>query len=595
MFELNESPIRKNIKSLDNEQLSIFEDSSFSNIDEKHRTNIQVRTILKDIENMLQIMDKNIDKTVKIAVMGEVKAGKSTFINVCTGKQIAYTDVLEATSIVSEISYSKDEYARVYNQDGSVAKEFSFDELLEWTETMLDEMEDFTCFSKIEIGVNNELFKKLILVDTPGLFSITSENHDITNKYIAETDYIMWVLDSSNLGSKTVNDYIDKIKLSGKPIIGIINKVDSEDILLEIKDYVMKEYSNYFEEIFFVSSSNAWEMYQDGIDNWDRITGFDAIIDCIEDLAEGKEHSVSNTIYYQLQRERDTHLICQSIVNARKKIYDNELACFAKINSEIKKGIKEELKAWCTYKLYIDEKKELMSAEGEYFDNLLMKYSDSGYITNLIEDKYNEISNLIHEKWGMVENGLTMNSSEVFIDFNFEKNMDVNTIDSDILEKGATDGLKKGAMLGVAFAGFSAWLGPAAATITFAEVLLPYVIPMAVGGAFIGGMRKSNETVVNAEKNAKKKQELVESLYQDILKTVSVEMNKNRQSLYASTDYYCDRKCKQYKDKITALNFDFSESEYSSFCFELQNYISKLDDAISYYDNNDIPIPPSME
>ena len=152
MFDLNESPIRKNIKSLDNEQLSIFEDSSFSNIDEKHRTNIQVRTILKDIENMLQIMDENIDKTVKIAVMGEVKAGKSTFINVCTGKQIAYTDVLEATSIVSEISYSKDEYARVYNQDGSVAKEFSFDELLEWTETMLDDMEDFTCFSRIEIG-----------------------------------------------------------------------------------------------------------------------------------------------------------------------------------------------------------------------------------------------------------------------------------------------------------------------------------------------------------------------------------------------------------------------------------------------------------
>ena len=77
-FNLNESPIRKNIKKLKDGQLSVFEEGT-----------IQVRTILQDIENMLNVMKSHGDDVVRIAVMGEVKAGKSTFINALVGKEVA--------------------------------------------------------------------------------------------------------------------------------------------------------------------------------------------------------------------------------------------------------------------------------------------------------------------------------------------------------------------------------------------------------------------------------------------------------------------------------------------------------------------------
>lgn len=599
MFDLKESPIRKNILSLEEGQLSIFEDSSLEEVDEVHRPKVQVRTILEDIENMLRILEENKDKTIKIAVMGEVKAGKSTFINVCVGKEVAYTDILEATAIVSEISYAKEEFARVYNQDGSVAKECTFVELLEWTEEMLDEMEDFTRFSKIEIGVDNELLKNLVLVDTPGLFSITSENHDVTNQYIAQTDYIMWVLDSRNLGSKVVNEYIDKIKLSGKPIIGIINKVDSEEVLHEIKDYIIKEYSNCFEEIFFVSSANAWNMYKSGEGNWARKTGFDTILDCIEDLVEDKEYSTNKTKYYQLQRERELHLMLQALIEARKKYYDNELACFAKINTEMKKVIAEELKHWYSHELYMEEKTNLMNATDERFKVLFEQYSDAEYVKKTIDNKYNEMAGFVYKKWGMLDNVLMMTSSDIIIDFSYDKDCDLNVGEaengSDTSTEGAKEGMKAGAMVGMAFAGYSAWLGPAAATITFAEALIPWVLPLAIGGAVVGSWIKSGKVASHIESNAKKKQDLIEDLYQEILKAASKEMHTMGQSLYACTEHYYEERCNRYKEKAGLLKFDFTEPAYKNFYTELKNYISKLDDAIAQCNNGEIPLPPSME
>lgn len=605
MFDLQKSPIRKNITGLKEGQLSIFEDDKLLGIGEKDGESIrkyQARTILKDVENMIGTMEGNKNKKIKIAVMGEVKAGKSTFINTCVEKEIAYTDILEATAVVSEITYSKHEFVRIIDINGSVVKECSFEELLAWTREKLDNMEDFSEYGKIEIGVDNEKLENLILVDTPGLLSITSENHDVTNEYVAQTDYILWVIDSENLGSKEVNDYIDKIKLSGKPLIGIINKVDTEEILLEIKDYIEKEYGNTFEEIFYISAASAWNSYKNKEVDWYRNSGFYEIWDCIEELAVSKDYSNARTQYYQLQRDKEVHLQMKAIVMARKKFYDSELGVFAQINSDLRRIIATELSRWLKEELYMEERRILMEASGEAFKNSLHEYASAEYLTGLIDEKYKEIACFICKRWDYIEKGVMQNSSRVLVDFKYDIDFDfyettnVDGVDEEHVAAWTKEGMKKGALIGLAFAGFEAWLGPAAATVTFASAILPEVLPLVIGGALIANfLAKKNINTEEIEKNAKKKKELVDDLYNEVIKVTKKEVRSVEQTLYDYSDSFYKERCSFYKEKAEQVNFDFTEPNYGMFISELDEYIQLLDNNLSAENKDIIQEPPKFE
>lgn len=62
------------------------------------------------------------DSRYVLAVVGEVKAGKSTFINALLGESILPTDVLQSSSAIVEIFKSKEKYVEVEYADGSVKK-----------------------------------------------------------------------------------------------------------------------------------------------------------------------------------------------------------------------------------------------------------------------------------------------------------------------------------------------------------------------------------------------------------------------------------------------------------------------------------------
>ena len=61
-----------------------------------------------------------------LAVVGEAKAGKSTFINALLGESILPTDILQSSSAVVEIFKSKEKYVEVEYADGK-AKKFEDD------------------------------------------------------------------------------------------------------------------------------------------------------------------------------------------------------------------------------------------------------------------------------------------------------------------------------------------------------------------------------------------------------------------------------------------------------------------------------------
>jgi GTPase SAR1 family protein len=75
----------------------------------------------KNINHNLKLKFENLKrKKFLLAVMGEVKAGKSTFINALLGKEILPTGIGQTTSAIIEIFKSQEEFVRVTFADGHV-------------------------------------------------------------------------------------------------------------------------------------------------------------------------------------------------------------------------------------------------------------------------------------------------------------------------------------------------------------------------------------------------------------------------------------------------------------------------------------------
>ncbi|HEX7533813.1 MAG TPA: dynamin family protein [Syntrophales bacterium] len=118
---------------------------------------------------------------IDVAILGQFKAGKSSFINSLIGKSILPVGVIPVTTVITRLQYGEREQAVVRYFDGSAA-EIGINDI----ETFTSEAENPSNKKNVEV-VDIELpslrsYAGLRLVDTPGLGSIfkyhveTSEN-----------------------------------------------------------------------------------------------------------------------------------------------------------------------------------------------------------------------------------------------------------------------------------------------------------------------------------------------------------------------------------------------------------------------------------
>lgn len=577
MLKLDNSPLRKHIEIVGNKP-SIFDEEE------------SAREILQDVVAMSEALHHN--GILNIAVMGEVNAGKSTFINAIVGKKVTYTDVLEATATISEIIHSDIEYARIIWKDKSPEK-LAIDAMLDWTEEMLEEAdgdpekteEIFSRIEKVEIGLCQNILNSITLVDTPGLVTITDTNKNLTNKYVKETDYIIWILDKRNLGAKTVNECIEKVHLTGKPIIGVVNKVDSSDSYSEIKDFVTTQFKDKFMETYIVSSQKAYEAILKNDDEGFNASGIKDVVDYIEYLNEDSEavqkDSVESTKYKQLMRDLEVHQQMLSVIRSRKGRYDSDMTHLLKINDEAKKSIIRELQHWYNYELFAEEKSQLLAVDDEPFERLLNKYANGTYLVEVFRNKYDELAGRVREKWGSVISSLKNESIFVDIDFSFERPLESGEKQNSSPENEVVDGMRTGAILGVAFAGYSAWLGPAAAAVTFAGALLPCAIPLAIGGAALGLYNSKKDTLFSTQQLNNEKIKIVEKLHTEIKRIAKDEIKQMKNELIRYADDCLEGQCKNINQTIAEqLNFSYEEEPFKKFENEMNIYMTELEQEI---------------
>lgn len=135
------------------------------------------------IENMLE----RVDQPCELAVVGRVKAGKSSFLNALLGEELALVGETEMTATINFFKYGtpKDEEhpVRVVWEDGSEEWQTRafLDSLQGNTKEVLDRASKI---DHLEYFVNNPILNNVTLVDTPGTGSIVDEHEDRTNDYL---------------------------------------------------------------------------------------------------------------------------------------------------------------------------------------------------------------------------------------------------------------------------------------------------------------------------------------------------------------------------------------------------------------------------
>lgn len=537
------------------------------------------RKILNDIDEIIKVNKENLYKKLKVVVMGEVKAGKSTFVNYLVGRKVSYTNVLEATSTIIEVKYSEEDEVIIKRNNMNDIRLNNIEELDRMLETNKENKEFFDEIDLIIIGVKSEKLKKLTIVDTPGLNTITGKNEKITNEYIKNSDIILWVLNSNHFGQSDVNLKIEEVRKYGKDIIGIANRIDEIDGEYdEVIDYLNCEMGHVFSDIFAISAKKAYEGIIEDDENKLEDSKINILDEYLINTIEKKPQSVKleaslKSINIQIDIDIKTHKKAKenliNILENLKKDYDE----LVKFNSNCKVEIDNKLDEWLNKKFLEKEREELMHSDRFKFNEMIKMKFNNDELLQKINIKYDELGGELYEKWS--------NNIEKINERNFAKKLEQNELDviDNIEESNTTyESIVKGGVTGsgiaLALAGYSAWLGPAAAYVSIGSAISAFLPPLLIAGAVGGVMWK----VSGADRSYRCNQ--VDKIINNIKSNVQIEvLPKMKSNLYDISNNYMESSKKALESILTQCNTSMKEVEI--IFKEIEEYIETMEESIN--------------
>lgn len=195
---------------------------------------------------------------------GEFSTGKSTFINSILGVDILPTASDPCTSIVTEISFSKNAYHqyKLHYLNNTVKDLQSLEEVTNLLDGRLGEIGYFATIHHLEwiYGTGNDenqLIKmleehKIKIIDTPGFNSPYGFNEGIVTEYLAKAKYCYWLFPVDKFGGTRSKEFLKSVmknNLIGDYLFPVFTKSD----LLEDedqKDNIVEKFVEHYGKIF---------------------------------------------------------------------------------------------------------------------------------------------------------------------------------------------------------------------------------------------------------------------------------------------------------------------------------------------------------
>jgi len=241
-------------------------------VDDKYL--LQSKELLKELESVCADFDlHSLDKTLRsinnfadqnqyldVAVLGQFKAGKSSFLNAYLNKDLLPVGDIPVTSVISRIRYGQQEKATVTFLDGNTRV------------IAIDAIQDYVSESGNPGNIKQVMvldlevpslqnIQGLRLVDTPGIGSVWQHNTETTTSWFPETGGVLFVISAERPISETELNLLQEIYLYSPEIAIVITKTDlfTEDHLQQIELFIAKVLRNAFNRDFPILRYSAYK------------------------------------------------------------------------------------------------------------------------------------------------------------------------------------------------------------------------------------------------------------------------------------------------------------------------------------------------
>jgi GTPase SAR1 family protein len=195
------------------------------------------------VENLTKTAQTLKDGVFRLLVLGDMKRGKSTFLNALLGEMVLPSDVNPCTAILTKLRYGRQSDATVFFNDGKppqtmTLKEFWQRYTIPKDEAKHYEEQDIIAFPDVsyaEIKYPLEILEKGVeIIDSPGL-NHTEQRNEMSLGYIQNSHAILFVLNATQQYTLGEERYLENyIHGKGLPVFFLVNMWD--DIARRIFD-----------------------------------------------------------------------------------------------------------------------------------------------------------------------------------------------------------------------------------------------------------------------------------------------------------------------------------------------------------------------
>ncbi|MCK6623124.1 MAG: dynamin family protein [Calditrichaceae bacterium] len=259
----------------------------------------------KEAQEVAANLRSNLSEPFLFVVVGEVKSGKSSFINALLEEEICKVDPAPCTDAVQQIVYAEEPHQS--NLSAHLRR----------------------------IGLPKDILKTIAIVDTPGTNTVIEHHQEITQRFIPNSDLVIFVFPAKNPHTKTAWDMLDYVNEEWRrKVIFVLQQADlatAEELqvnLNSVRQYLIKR--NIASAPIFVTSVQ-WEK------NGDSRSGFTEIRDFIRSSVTGGKHYGMKLRSVLTSTEQVLEKIKASLAQREKQL-EKDKEIMAKLKNRLSAG-----------------------------------------------------------------------------------------------------------------------------------------------------------------------------------------------------------------------------------------------------------------
>jgi GTPase SAR1 family protein len=143
---------------------------------------LTVETGAGNLREVAASLIQNVSAPFLFVVVGEVKSGKSSFINALLGEEVCAVAPDPCTDTIQKIVHAPEPYTK---ETGEHVR---------------------------EVGLDRDILREIAIVDTPGTNSILARHQEITEGFIPESDLVIFVFPAANPYTLTAWEFFNFVK-----------------------------------------------------------------------------------------------------------------------------------------------------------------------------------------------------------------------------------------------------------------------------------------------------------------------------------------------------------------------------------------------